>query len=237
MGIASMVCGIVGILGGIITGTRLIYLQTQNTFIQFLYQREQFYLAIFAVFSFILLLLAFIFGIISLKKGKGYKYRGVGITGFVLGIVGFAPFIILIISVIITVITYNIMNKDSQNNTLILDQTSPCVGKRPEYSFYTGIGSITTTTKTKNETNYSITVDMIIGYDLNDQSALLEFTSRRHELGDFIKEYFSGKNAIELQPENEVKLKQEIREILNTRFLDTARVRIILFNKLEITKM
>jgi hypothetical protein len=35
-------------------------------------------------------------------------------------------------------------------------------------------------------------------------------------------------------PENEVKLKQDIKDILNNRFLDTAKVRQINFDRLDV---
>jgi hypothetical protein len=71
MGIASMVCGIIGIAGVFITN-----------------------LIIFGTLSYIMVLLAIIFGIVVLKKGKKYKFCGAGIAGFVLGIIGFVPSVI-----------------------------------------------------------------------------------------------------------------------------------------------
>jgi flagellar FliL protein len=138
----------------------------------------------------------------------------------------------LIFIVTVAVITFNIMNKGGKAQTNAADPTSPYVGKRPEYAMYTLIGPVTT--RTKDVTDFSVTVDMIIGYDQNDNAAQTELTQRQYELRDFVRSYFTGKYAAELQPENEARLKQEIREILNTRFLDTAKARIILFNKLDV---
>jgi flagellar FliL protein len=78
---------------------------------------------------------------------------------------------------------------------------------------------------------------MIIGYDLNDTAASSELSSRQYELRDFVRRYFTSKYAEELLPEREETLKKEIQEQLNTRFLDTARARIILFNKLDVMDM
>jgi len=139
----------------------------------------------------------------------------------------------LIFIVTVSVITYNIMNKGGKQQTVLSDPSSPYVGKRPEYAYYDQIGSITVRTK-DFPTSSSVTVDMIIGYDLGDQNASSELVSRRYELRDFIRRYFTGKYAAELAPEREEDLKKEIREMLNTRFLDTARARIILFNRLDI---
>lgn len=141
----------------------------------------------------------------------------------------------LIFIVTVSVITYNIMNRGGRSQTVISDHSSPYVGKRPEYSYYDQLGSITV--RTRDFPANSVTVEMIIGYDLNDQSATLELISRRFELRDFVRRYFTGKTSAELAPEREELLKNEIREMLNTRFLDTARARIILFNRLDVNEV
>ena len=141
----------------------------------------------------------------------------------------------LVFIVTISVITYNIMNKGGRSQTNLSDPSSPYMGKRPEYAMYTLIGSVTTNTKDVVRT--SVTVDMIIGYDLNDQAGATELTSRQYELRDFVRRFFTGKYAADLVPEKEEELKREIREQLNTRFLDTARARIILFNRLDVMEV
>jgi len=137
----------------------------------------------------------------------------------------------VIFIVTITFITVRIINKSGQPQTST-DVSSPYIGKRPVYSYFTEIGTITT--KTRDDINYSVTVTMNIGFDQGDQVAASELSVRRLELRDFVRNYFSGKYANELRPENEARLKQDIKEILNTRFLDTGKVRIILFDKLDV---
>jgi flagellar FliL protein len=125
------------------------------------------------------------------------------------------------------------MKKDGKSQTEVMDPTSPYVGKRPIYTIYSDIGSITT--KTRDDVkNFSVTVQMNIGYNPEDTAAATELNLRRHELRDSVRNYFTRKYAAELQPENEERLKQDIKEILNTRFLDTAKVQIILFDKLDV---
>jgi flagellar protein FliL len=141
----------------------------------------------------------------------------------------------LIFIITICVITYNIMNKGGKSQTVISDPTSPYSGKRPEYNYFDMIGSITTKTKDFPAAS-TVTVEMIIAYDLNDLNASAELTSRRYELRDFVRRYFTGKYASDLVPEREDELKKEIREMLNTRFLDIARARVILFNRLDVTE-
>jgi flagellar FliL protein len=78
---------------------------------------------------------------------------------------------------------------------------------------------------------------MVIGYDLNDNVAQTELTNRLYELRDFVRVYFKTKMADDLRPENEPRIKQEILEQLNTKILNSARARIILFNQLDVMSM
>jgi len=138
----------------------------------------------------------------------------------------------LIFIVTVSIITYNIMNKGGKTQTVVTDPSSPYIGKRPIYSTYTGIGTVTT--KTRDAASHSVTVVMYLEYDLDDPIAFAELTGRQHALQDFTRNYFAGKYASELRPENEAKLKRDIQEILNQRFLDGGKVRGVLFNRLDI---
>ena len=140
----------------------------------------------------------------------------------------------LIFIVTVSVITYTILNKGGQSQTVI-PSNSPFMGARPQYSVFTSIGLIRTSTR--DTVPYSVVVDMIVGYDLNDNAASSELTGRLYELRDFVRMFFRSKMADELKPENEPRLKQEIIELLNTKVLNSARARIILFNQLDVMAM
>ena len=140
----------------------------------------------------------------------------------------------LVFIVTVSVITYNILNRGGQSQTVIPSH-SPFVGARPQYQFFTSIGLIRTSTR--DTLPYSVVVDMVIGYDLNDNVAQTELIGRLYELRDFVRLYFKSKTADDLRPENEARLKQEILEQLNTRVLNSARARIILFNQLDVMAM
>jgi flagellar FliL protein len=141
----------------------------------------------------------------------------------------------LIFIVVVVIITFNFINKGGQSQTQTAEPASPYVARRPEYSMFTSIGTVRT--RTKDPTSYSVVVDMVIGYDMNDKNAQTELTSRLYELRDFVRSFFSGKYAAELQQENEARLKQEIIEALNTRVLMSSKARIILFNQLDVMEM
>ena len=140
----------------------------------------------------------------------------------------------LIFIVTVSVITYNILNKGGQSQTAI-PSNSPFVGARPQYSVFTSIGLIRTSTR--DTIPYSVVVDMVIHYDMNDNAASSEFTGRLYELRDFVRMFFRSKSADELKPENEPRLKQEIIELLNTKVLNSARARMITFNQLDVMQM
>jgi flagellar FliL protein len=139
----------------------------------------------------------------------------------------------LIFIVTVAVITFNILNGRGESQTVI-DPTSEYVGTRPQYATFNLIGQMSTRTRDQGHT---VVVDMVIGYDLNNNAASTELTARVVQLRDFTRNYFSGKYYTELEPQNETKLKQEIRELLNTRYLDTAKVREIYFIKLDVMEM
>jgi flagellar protein FliL len=167
--------------------------------------------------------------------GGAAKKRGGGLGSLLPTILKFVAIGLgaLIFIVTVCIITVNILNKGGKSQTVIADPSSPYVGKRPEYNYFDMIGAMSVKTK-DFPVSSTVSVEMIIGYDLGDNNASAELTSRRYELRDFVRRFFASKTAAELAPEREAELKYEIREQLNTRFLDTARARIILFNKLDV---
>jgi flagellar FliL protein len=136
--------------------------------------------------------------------------------------------------VTVSVITYNILNKGGASQTVV-PENSPYVGARPEYSYFNAIGLIRA--NTKDEVPHSVVVDMVIGYDQNDNASATELTTRLPELRDRVRNFFRSKTAEELRPENEERVKLEIIELLNTKVLSKARARIITFNQLDIMQI
>ncbi|MDR0378137.1 MAG: flagellar basal body protein FliL [Spirochaetaceae bacterium] len=141
----------------------------------------------------------------------------------------------LVFIVTVAVITFNILSKGGRNQTVVAESSSPWIGKRPEYQMFTSIGTVRT--RTKDATPYSVVIDMVIGYDINDKNTQNELTTRLYELKDFVRSFFSSKYREDLLPSNETRLKQEIVEALNTRVLDSAKARIVLFNQLDVMEM
>ena len=141
----------------------------------------------------------------------------------------------LIFIVTVSAITYNILNKRGTAQTAI-PANSPYVGARPQYMVFTSIGPIRTATKDINK-SYAVVVEMVLAYDQNDTAASGELTSRLSELKDFVRRFFRSKLASELQPENEAKLKSEIRVELNDKVLSTTKVKDVYFIQLDVMEM
>jgi len=169
----------------------------------------------------------------SPKKKKGGGLRALLPTILKFAAIGIGA---LIFIVTVSVITYNIMNSGGKQQTVVTDPSSPYIGRRPIYSWYTDIGTVST--RTKDATNYTVSVTMHIGYDQNDTAASSELNGRRYELQEFVRRFFAGKTAEDLQgTDKELRLKREIIEQLNTRYLDTAKVREIVFVQLVVNEV
>jgi flagellar FliL protein len=140
----------------------------------------------------------------------------------------------LIFIVTVVVITFTIMNGGGKSQTVVVDSSDPYLGRRPEYQYYEGIGSVRT--RTKDPSPWSVTVDMAIGYDPNDKNAQTELIARRIEMHDFLRTFFSSKYREELAVDNDSRLKQEILEALNTRILNSSKAKNIVFKQLDVNE-
>jgi flagellar basal body-associated protein FliL len=219
MALAALVCGILGLSGLLYSVFRFLYLSSISDhplFQMFILKIAGGDLLFILIVSILLLILALCFGIAERKKKSG-------IAGIVLSLVGLLP----VLCITLTICVNN--NFESRET---LDPTAEYIGTRPQYSTFTLIGQVNTRTR---DLDHTVVVDMLIEYDLNNSAAQNELAGNVNQLRDFTRNYFAGKYYNEL--EDQQILKQEIREILNTRYLDTAKVRNILFNKLDVMEL
>jgi flagellar basal body-associated protein FliL len=214
MAIVSLVCGIVGLC--ILIACNSFYFYDGENFRYYYSCLIDF--ALILSIPFALILLSFIFGIIGRRKGKNTKYYRTANASFIIGLIG------LTVQFVPPVVSYAVDK--------ILPRPPHRSVQRPVYSIYSGIGSITT--RTRDEQNYTVTVIMKLMFDLDDTVTSSELASKQMELRNFVQAYFARKYAFELEPENEEQLKADIKEILNTRFLDKGRVRRIIFDKFDV---
>jgi len=142
--------------------------------------------------------------------------------------IGLGAFIFI---VTVSAITVRVMRPDGRAQT-ITDPASPYIGQIPILSWFTEIGTITT--QTWETPAHTVTVVMRLGFDMGDTVTSGELFSRQHELRDFTRRYFASRTAEQLRPENETRIRREIMEILNTRYLNNARIRNITFERLDV---
>ncbi|MDR0785629.1 MAG: flagellar basal body-associated FliL family protein [Treponema sp.] len=164
------------------------------------------------------------------KKKKG--------AGFVMLLPNLLKFVAIGLGAItvvftISVITFNILNGSGKSQTTV-PENEVWIGERPTYSTFNAIPVIRA--NTKDTPPYSVVVDMVLGYDLNNSTAATELTSRLVELQDFIRNYFSNKFQADLQPDKETALKNDLMEKMN-RLLNTAKIRTIYFKQLSTMEM
>jgi len=155
-----------------------------------------------------------------------------GLSALLPTILKFAAIAIGAVIFIVTVsaITIRVMRPDGRPLTETAGP-SPFVGTLPILQWFTDIGSVTTQTR---DGRYSIVVVMNLGFDQGDQAASSELFGRQHELRDFTRRYFSNLNREDLIPDNESRLRREIMDQLNTRYLNNARIRNITFPTLNV---
>jgi hypothetical protein len=113
MAVASLVCGIIGLVGFLFFNISIFRLQqissnlgngfftnlSQNL-IQMLIDSFSGYILI----PLVLLILALIFGKVERKKGKAYKYYGMATAGLILGLIGVTSVTLVLVFIILFVI-------------------------------------------------------------------------------------------------------------------------------------
>lgn len=137
----------------------------------------------------------------------------------------------IILIVVIVVVTVNILNKNT-TGTPSIPISDEYVTQREILDWYTSLGAIRT--KTSDDISASVVVDIALGYKKDDKVTSTEITQRNIELKDFLRRYFTEKTIAELKPQNEQKLKIELRNAINDEILSTSKIRDISFLQLDV---
>ena len=137
----------------------------------------------------------------------------------------------VILIVVIVVVTMRIVNKNSSGNVAIPISDEYAV-QREVLDWYTSLGAIRT--KSSDEIPASVVVDIALGYKKDDKATSTEITQRNIELKDFLRRYFTEKTIAELKPQNEQKLKIELRNAINDEILSTSKIKDISFLQLDV---
>lgn len=137
----------------------------------------------------------------------------------------------VILIVVIVVITVRIINGNSTANAQ-LPVSDEYTVQREILDWYSSLGAIRT--KTSDEIPASVVVDIALGYKKDDKATSTEITQRNIELKDFLRRYFTEKTIAELRPQNEQKLKIELRNAINDEILSTSKIKDISFLQLDV---
>lgn len=137
----------------------------------------------------------------------------------------------IILIVVIVVVTVNILNKNT-TGTPSIPISDEYVTQREILDWYTSLGAIRT--KISDDISASVVVDIALGYKKDDKATSTEITQRNIELKDFLRRYFTEKTIAELKPQNEQKLKIELRNAINDEILSTSKIRDISFLQLDV---
>ena len=137
----------------------------------------------------------------------------------------------IILIVVIVVVTVNILNKNT-TGTPSIPISDEYVTQREILDWYTSLGAIRT--KTSDDISASVVVDIALGFKKDDKATSTEITQRNIELKDFLRRYFTEKTIAELKPQNEQKLKIELRNAINDEILSTSKIRDISFLQLDV---
>ena len=137
----------------------------------------------------------------------------------------------IILIVVIVVVTVNILNKNT-TGTPSIPISDEYVTQREILDWYTSLGAIRT--KTSDDISASVVVDIALGHQKDDKAPSTEITQRNIELKDFLRRYFTEKTIAELKPQNEQKLKIELRNAINDEILSTSKIRDISFLQLDV---
>ena len=73
-----------------------------------------------------------------------------------------------------------------------------------------------------------------LGYKKDDKATSTEITQRTIELKDFLRRYFTEKTIVELRPQNEQKLKIELRNAINDEILSSSKIKDVSFQQLDV---
>jgi flagellar FliL protein len=139
----------------------------------------------------------------------------------------------VIFVVTVVIITVNIVNKQGKPMTQVA-AGEEYQRATPEYEYFTTLGEIRTRTVDKEPS--SVVVKINLGFDKGDKDTPNMLTARIHQMRDKLRQYFSSKEAADLVPKEENRLKEEIREELNN-MLNKPAIKEVLFEKIDVIQM
>jgi flagellar protein FliL len=162
---------------------------------------------------------------------KGKNKLGGLIPGMLKWILIAVGAVILIVVVVFVTIKLAGNNTSSQTTVQVSEEYK---AQREILDWYTSLGVIRT--KTSDDIPASVVVNIALGYKKEDKTAATEITERKIELTDFLRRYFTEKTIAELKPQNEEKLKIELRNAINDEILSNSKIRDVSFQQFDVVE-
>jgi Flagellar basal body-associated protein len=139
----------------------------------------------------------------------------------------------VILIVVVVFVTIKIVSNNTSSETTV-QMSEEYTAQREILDWYTSLGAIRT--KTSDDIPASVVVNIAFGYKKDDKVTATEITQRKIELTDFLRRYFTEKTIAELKPQNEDKLKIELRNAINDEILSNSKIREVSFQQLDVVE-
>ncbi|HOV62426.1 MAG TPA: flagellar basal body-associated FliL family protein [Spirochaetia bacterium] len=88
-------------------------------------------------------------------------------------------------------------------------------------------------TRTADEAPHTVMVTPKLGYTENDKIMLAELVARSDQIFDLIRTYFSSKTAMELMPQYEQEIKEDLKNRIN-QILSDGQIKDIVFMEFQV---
>lgn len=137
--------------------------------------------------------------------------------------------IILIVTVVI--ITNKITNKNG-NQVAVMPISEEYRVEREVLDYYTSLEPIRT--KTTDAIPANVVVKVVLGYKKEDKATSTEITQRNIQIIDFLRRYFTERTKKELSPQNEDRLKKDIKDRINDEILSSSRIKDVAFTQFDV---
>ncbi len=139
---------------------------------------------------------------------------------------------VVILIMVVTIVTVKIINKNQASKAPESTISDNYLQKPEVLDWYRSLGIIKT--RTGDEEAASVVVDIALGYKKDDKKCSTEITQRTVELKDKLRNYFAQKSKDELRPQDEDKLKIEIRNMINDDILSDSKIKSVSFQQLDV---
>ena len=153
-------------------------------------------------------------------KGKGGGKAILGLLKWIAIGLGAVIFIIVIV-----VVTVSLLNRQAKPMTTV-PTSEEYQRATPIWATFTSIDQITTSTIDKEP--WSVMIKLNLAFDPADKEIQTELTSRKYQIQDALRNFFSLKSIQALMPDEERELKEELREMLN-RILSKPGIKDVYF--------